>query len=214
MNRYLKVTLAVLFIGIAPVLLSGCGATQAAKTGFLKDYSKLKPHPDIDGRHVYINPKMNIGNYSKFIVDPVAVNLSETGKGHTDDPAKLAELAQYFHDQIVHQLEQGYRLVKSSGPGVARLRAAISDIKRTKVALNIHPGTKLTGAGLGEAGMEAELVDSVSGKTIGAAIDHQSGSRLDFLGGFQFYSHAQTIMDTWAEDLKKFIDKGHGKTSK
>ena len=213
MNRYLKITLAVLFIGIAPVLLSGC-ATPAAKTGFLKDYSKLKPHPDIDGRHVYINPNMNIGDYSKFLVDPVTVNLSKEGKKRGVDSEKLDELAQYFHDQIVHQLEQGYRVVKSSGPGVVRVRAPISDIVRTKVALNIHPGTKLTGAGLGEAGMEAELVDSVSGKIIGAAIDHQSGSRLDFLGGFQFYSHAKTIMEKWAKDLKIFIDKGHGKTSK
>ena len=100
MFKHIKIVMACLLVGLMPVLLSGC-ATPAAKTGFLKDYSKLQPHPDIDGRHVYLNPKMNIGNYSKFIVDPVAVNLSETGKGHTDDPAKLAELAQYFHDQIV-----------------------------------------------------------------------------------------------------------------
>jgi len=190
MFKHIKIVMACLLVSLMPVLLSGC-ATPAAKTGFLKNYSKLKPHPDIDSRHVYINPNMNIGDYSKFLVDPVAVNLSVKGKTHTDDPEKLAELAQYFHDQIVHQLEQGYRVVKSSGPGVARVRVSISDIVRTKVALNIHPGTKLTGAGLGEAGMEAELVDSVSGKTIGAAIDHQSGSRLDLLGGLQFYKPCQ-----------------------
>lgn len=175
MNHYLKVALAALVLAVAPIWLAGC-STPAAKTGFLKDYSKLKQHSDIEERYVYINPNMNVGDYSKFIVDPVAVNLSQEGKARETDPEKLAELAQYFHEQIVGQLEQGYRVVKSPGPGVARVRVSISDIKRAIVALNIHPSTKLSGAGLGEAGMEFEMVDSASGKTIAAAIDHQTGS--------------------------------------
>ncbi|NKB80540.1 MAG: DUF3313 family protein [Nitrospirales bacterium] len=212
MMRNIKIAIVWLLIGLTPVLISGC-ATPAAQTGFLKDYSNLKPHPDIDGRHRYINPNINIGDYSNFMVDPVAVNLSDKGKERGIDQEKLGELAQYFHQQIVEQLEIDYRVVKSGGPGVARVRASISDIVRTKVALNIHPGTKMTGVGLGEAGMEAEVVDSVTGKTIAAAIDHQSGSRLDILGGLQFYGNAKSIMDNWAEDLKKFIDKAHGKLS-
>ena len=212
MKGYRKMALAALLFGLLALLISGCSTAPAARTGFLKDYSKLKPHPEIDGRFVYINPDMNVGDYSKFLVDPVAVNLSEEGKKREIDPEKLNELAEYFHQKIVEQLEQGYSVVNSPGPGVARVRVSISDVVRTKVALNIHPGTKLTGAGLGEAGMESEVIDSVSGKTIGAAIDHQKGSRMDLLGGLEWYGNAKTIMENWAKDFKKFVDKAHGKS--
>lgn len=47
MKQYLKVAMAVLLIGLTPILISGCAGTETARTGFLKDYSKLQPHPDI-----------------------------------------------------------------------------------------------------------------------------------------------------------------------
>jgi len=213
MNRYLKISVVGLLLGLAPIWLVGCAA-PAAKTGFLKDYSKLEPHPDIDGRHRYINPNMNAGDYSKFIVDPVVLSLSEKGKGRGIDQKDLNEQVTFFHQKIVEELEQGYQVVSSPGPGVARVRVAITDIDKTNPLLNIHPGTKLTGAGLGGAGMEAELVDSVTSRTIAAAIDNQKGSRLSLVAGLKWFGHAQAVMETWAEDLKKFIDQAHGKPSK
>ena len=213
MIRNRKIAIAWLLVGLAPVLISGC-ATPAAQTGFLKDYSKLEPHPDIDGRHRYINPNMNAGDYSKFIVDPVVLSLSEKGKERGINQKDLNEQVTFFHQKLVEELEQGYQVVSSPGPGVARVRVAITDIDKTNPLLNIHPGTKLTGAGLGGAGMEAELVDSVTSRTIAAAIDNQKGSRLSFVAGLKWFGHAQAVMENWAEDLKKFIDQAHGKPSK
>jgi len=213
MVRNITIAIAWLLVGLAPVLISGC-ATPAAKTGFLKDYSKLEPDPDIDGRHRYINPNMNAGEYSKFIVDPVVLSLSETGKERDIDQEDLNEQVTFFHKTIVEELEKDYRVVSSPGKGVARVRVAITDVEKTNPLLNIHPGTKLTGAGLGGAGMEAELVDSVTGQTIAAAIDNQEGSRMSLLAGVQWFGHAQAVMENWADDLKKFIDQAHGKTSK
>ncbi len=213
MFKHIKIVMACLLVSLVPVLISGCAA-PAAKTGFLKDYSKLQPHPDIDGRHVYLNPNMSIGDYSKFIVDPVVLSLSKTGKERELNQEDLYEQVAFFHQKIVENLEQGYRVVSSPGKGVARIRVAITDVEKTNPLLNIHPGTKLTGAGLGSAGMEAEIVDSVTGKTIASAIDNQKGSRLSLVAGLQWFGHAQAVMENWAEDLKKFIDKGHGKTTK
>ena len=213
MVRNITIAIAWLLVGLAPVLISGC-ATPAAKTGFLKDYSKLEPDPDIDGRHRYINPNMNAGEYSKFIVDPVVLSLSETGKERDIDQEDLNEQVTFFHKTIVEELEKDYRVVSSPGKGVARVRVAITDVEKTNPLLNIHPGTKLTGAGLGGAGMEAELVDSVTSQTIAAAIDNQEGSRMSLLAGVQWFGHAQAVMENWADDLKKFIDQAHGKTSK
>ena len=210
MNRIIKNAMTCLLVGLMPVVISGCAA-PAAQTGFLKDYSKLQPHPDVDGRHRYINPKMNAGDYSKFIVDPVVLSLSKTGKEREVDQEDLNEQVTFFHQKIVEELEKDYQVVSSPGKGVARIRVAITDVEKTNPLLNIHPGTKLTGAGLGGAGMEAELVDSVTNETIGAAIDNQKGSRLSITAGLQWFGHAQAVMENWAADLKKFIDTAHGK---
>jgi hypothetical protein len=188
-----------------------CAGPQAAKTGFLKDYSQLEPHPDIDGRHRYINPKIDASKYNKFIVDPVAINLSKEGKERDIDPKEINKLAKFFRKKIGEELKKDYQLVGNPGPGVARIRTSISEVDKTLPYLNIHPGTKLMGGGLGGAGAEMELVDSVSGKILGAAIDNQKGSRLSIGAGLTWYGHAEEVMENWAKDLKKFVDKAHGK---
>ena len=214
MNRKIHIPLLALFIGLVPLWISGCGTTpETARTGFLKDYSKLTPHPEEEGRFRYINPKMNVGDYSKFIVDPVVLQLSKEGKEEEIDQEDLNEQVTFFHGKILEELGKDYQIVNKPGKGVARIRVAITHIDKTNPALNIHPGTKLTGAGLGGAGMEGEMVDSVTGETIGSVIDFQMGSRLSLVAGLTWFGHAQAVMEDWAEDIRKFIDKAHGKKS-
>ena len=195
----------------AALLLSGCATPQAAKTGFLKDYSKLEPHPEIDGRIRYINPHIDAAKYTKFIVEPVAINLSEKGKARDTDPKELSRLAKFFRTKIIEELQKGYQVVQSSGPGVARVRTSISDVDKTLPLLNIHPGSKMMGRGLGGAGAEMELVDSKTGQRIAAAVDHQKGSRLSMGAGLSKFGHAEEVMENWAKDLKKWVDQTHGK---
>ncbi len=211
-NRCLFLSLTLL--GLFALTQSGCGAGEAASTGFLKDYSQLEPHPEVEGRFRYINPNIDASKYNKFIVDPVAVNLSKEGKEENIDAEDMKKLAKYFRKQIAVELNKGYQIVSRPGPGVARVRTSISEIDKTNPFLNIHPGTKLMGGGLGGAGAEMELVDSLTGQRIAAGIDNQEGSRLSMGAGLTWYGHAKEVMENWAKDLKKMVDKAHGKTSK
>ena len=197
-------------VGIFAVTLAGCSG-EAGRTGFLQDYSKLQPHPAVDGRFHYINQNIDATRYSKFIVDPVAINLSEKGQERNIDVNDLNSLARYFGDRIAAELRKGYQVVSTPGPDVMRVRASISEIDKTTRILNIHPGTKITGAGLGGAGAEMELVDSVTGELIAAAIDNQKGSRLDMVGGLQKFGHAQAVIENWAKDLKTWVNQVHGR---
>ena len=216
MNRnYRNSFLLLILLGLFALSQYGCGgAHSAAKTGFLKDYSQLEPHPEDDGRFRYINPNIDASKYNKFIVDPVAINLSKEGKDENIDPEEMKKLAKFFRKQIAVELNKGYQIVNSPGHDVIRIRTSISEIDKTNPLLNIHPGTKIMGGGLGGAGAEMELVDSQSGQIIGAAIDNDKGSRLSIGAGLTWYGHAEEVMENWAEDLKKKIDELHGKTSK
>jgi uncharacterized protein DUF3313 len=215
MTKVTRISIFALFLtGLLVLTMFGCAGPQAAKTGFMKDYSQLQPHPEIEGRHRYINPHVDASKYNKFIVDPVAINLSPKGKERDIDPKDLDKLAKFFRKKIGEELSKGYQITGSPGPDVARVRTSISEVNKTLPYLNVHPGTKLTGAGLGGAGAEMELVDSQSGQRIAAAIDNQKGSRMDITGGLTWYGNAEGVMENWAKDLKKWVDKVHGKPVK
>ena len=205
---------AFFLTGLLVATMLGCGGSQAAKTGFLGDYSQLQPHPEIEGRFRHINSKVDGSKYSKFIVEPVATSLSAKGRERDIDPKEIDKLAKHFRSKIIEELKKGYQVVQSSGPGVARVRTAITEVDKTLPYLNIHPGTKIMGGGLGGAGAEMELVDSQSGQRIAAAIDNQKGSRMSIGAGLKWYGHAEEVMENWAVDLKKWVDKVHGKTTK
>jgi hypothetical protein len=83
---------------------------------------------------------------------------------------------------------------------------ALADVDVTNPSLDIHPGTKLTGAGLGGASMEAEAFDSVSMERIVAVIETQKGSRMSIATGLTEFGHAKEVMKGWVERFVKRLD--------
>jgi len=78
------------------------------------------------------------------------------------------------------------------------------------VHLNLTIYTKITGAGLGGAAMEGELVDSMTGEQLAAVSQWGSGSRI-LRAGFSHTGDAKILMDRWAKALRKMIDEAHGR---
>ena len=100
--------------------------------------------------------------------------------------------------------------MEAPGPGTARLHIGITDVDDTIGALNLTIYTKITGAGLGGAAMEGEMVDSVTGEQIVAVIRWGSGSRI-LRAGFTHTGDAKILMDRWAKGLRQRIDEAHGR---
>ena len=205
-----RIVLGVILAGA----LVGCGL-EVQRSGFLQDYSQLKPSPRVEGAMVYENPAKPLKGYDKFIVDPVVVHFAPDAKGGGIDPESLNELASYFHSEIVKALaDGGYTVVKAPGAGVLRVRVAITQIDKTVAVANIHPATKMTGIGLGGASMEAEGVDTQSKDRVFAVVDSQKGSRLDVVGGLQSFGNAKAVMSEWAKRFVARLDEAHGKPKK
>ena len=156
------------------VIQCGCSAKLGRQTGFLSDYSKLQKQSDVSYR--YIGPYL--GRYSKFIVDPVKAHFHTGSKASKLSADDITDMQNYMHTAIVDAISDRYSIVYRPGPGVARVRLALTDLKKSKIVQNIWPGSKLLGSGLGGASLEAELVDSQSGTQIGAAVESQLGNRL------------------------------------
>ena len=127
--------------------------------------------------------------------------------------AQVAEaVTSAFHKDIVSKLQAAnYNVVNSPGPGVARVRVAITDIDKSMPVLNIIPQTHLMGFGIGGASMEAEVVDSVSGKQIAAVVKGEKGSRLSFAGMTSRTGDAQAVCGKWADAFVKHLNQAHGR---
>jgi hypothetical protein len=181
-------------------------ALEKSQSGFLRDYAQLRE--DSDGAARYVNSGRSLAEYNKFILEPVAVYLPE---GKAIYPGDLQALAQYFRDKAVQDLTAaGYQVVDHSGPGVLRIRAAITDIEVAKKAFNVHPLTKLAGIGTGGAAMEAEAVDSMTGERIIAVVDARQGDRMSMTEGLDTYGHARQAMDQWVARFVQRLNASKG----
>jgi len=196
--------LTVLALGLM-VMFCGCSAKMGDRSGFLSDYSKLKPQSDVSFRYV----GSNIGRYSKFIVDPVKAHF-HTGSKATEIPQQqLEDLRNYMHTTVVNAISDRYTIVFQPGPGVARLRIAITDLKKSKVLQNIYPTSKLIGSGLGGASAEMELIDSQTGAQLAAAMESQLGNRFS-LDGVTSWGDAKAVMDDWSKRIRARLDEARG----
>ena len=187
---------------------SGCGGVEQSRTGFLSDYSKLQAVSDESYRYV---DERALDKYSGFIIDEVKVHFfTGTSAIEAKSEGKITEqelkdLTNYFHSAIVKAIsDSGRKVVHRAGPGVARIRVALTDIKETS-ALNVLPMVSLAGTGVGGAAMEAEVLDSVTGKQIGAVVESRKGSRVPF-SNLGDWSTAKGVMDHWAKRLQKRLE--------
>ena len=192
------------------ILLCACATTvsEQDQSGFLSDYSKLERIDDSALRFV----DETAGDYSSFIIDPVVIAFRQPPDKQDFTDEELSELTAYYEEAVTEALSrnEGYPIVERPGPGVARMRIGITDVEETIGVLNISIYTKITGLGLGGASFEGEIVDSVSGKQLAAAVRWGTGSRI-LKAGITHMGDAKIAINRWAKDLRAQVDEAHGR---
>ena len=181
--------------------------------GFLSDYSKLKPNANFENTVSYVrdDPAKNIHKYVAVIVDPPVVYMATNADPKDMPDQGRAALTEYFQAAMTRAVEDAFPVVTQPGPLVLRLRTAI-------IGVDVGPAGEKTGeAGLehpvniGKVGIEAELVDSVTGEQIAAAVDRQSLGEGAMIGSASFtreekYQAAMEAINGWAARLRAFLD--------
>ena len=187
-------------LSILLTVFCGCESKEKAMTGFLSDYSKLKKESESTLRYVDEDAARK---YSSFIVDPVQVRFYSGSPSEGKlTVQQLTDLTNHMHTKIIEAIQgAGKTVVEQPGRGVARVRVALTDIKKS-TAVSVLPQASLLGAGIGGASMQAEVVDSVTGKQIGAVVQSGIGSRIPFtnLGDLDA---AKVVIDGWAKRFQE-----------
>lgn len=206
------------WLALSCLLLAVAACTQTEQprevrtSGFLYDYSRLEPGGEGRSQLVYINPDADFSRYDAVLFEPVSVWIvpSETPVQH--DRQQLQDLANAFHAAVSERLQEDYRLTTVPGPGVLRLRMALTEAEESTVSMDIVSmvipvatiaswGNKMatgTHAFVGKAGVEAEFSDSRSGLILAAAVDRRVGGK-DFTGSTDSWGDVMEAFRYWAD---------------
>jgi hypothetical protein len=199
----------------AALWIGACATTEQASdvepSGFLKDYSKLRPGKGNQALLVYIDPDAHFAPYDRVLIDRVTIWHAPGSSIEKVSEEDLQRLAQRLHSALRSQFGHEFEIVEQPGPGTLRIRVAITEAVGSKVALDIATTvlfpidalTKLaTGAHafVGRAAIEVEVLDAVSNRRLAAAVDERAGGK-SFEDSTDTWSDVERAYDFWAERL-------------
>lgn len=105
------------------------------------------------------------------------VYYSPEAKERHTRPDELKRLTDYFRNVVIEAVEDAYPVVDAPGPGVLRIRTAITDVTPTNPLVNIATvAAILLPLDLGGAAIEAGFLDSISNERLAALVDRNKGT--------------------------------------
>jgi hypothetical protein len=209
-------------IAVLALLASACSGQKTVQapdvkpSGFLGDYSRLHPGAPGQARLVYRAPDANLAGYDKMLLERVVLWGPASGGG--DLPRdQLQRLADLLYGSLLARVQTYYMMVDRPGPGVLRVRAALTEARESAVALDILSSvgpitgaisgmSKMatgTSAFVGAASVEVEVSDAETGEVLLAAVDRRVGEKT-LSGATDPWGDVQNAFQVWSD---RFIDR-------
>jgi hypothetical protein len=206
------------------VVLTGCPTTRQTRSvetsGFLRDYSQLHEGGKGEAQLVYVKAGVPWATYTNMMLDPVTIWTS--GEGDVDKVSSEDRqlLADYLDASLRNALAQDYHFVDQPGPNTLHLRVAMTDAKGARAALNtvskVVPQLRMlttvgglatdTQALVGRAGVEAEILDSLTNERLMAAVDRRAGTKA-LRGGVSTWADVENAFDYWSARLRTRLEE-------
>ena len=216
-----RIAIGILFMSLA--LAVSCAPLRQRRapvqtSGFLGDYSQLQKNPGYPAYLTYINPNADWTKYNAVMIDSVSL----WGKAEDLPEQDRQMITGMMYNALYDALSKNFTIATAPGANVIRLRGAITEAKSSKVALNVVtsviPQLRLlstvggmaadTAKIVGEASAEMELVDSVTGDRLAAAVDRETGTKALIRGDkFSKWGDVKDACDYWAGRVDKFLVK-------
>lgn len=179
--------------GNAGITASENSLAKVSNVGFLSDPAKLKAQPDNGGFLCWRQPGINWKTYDKVLIERIQVYVTPANGQSPIDPTDLKTLLDYFHSALVKNLSPEVKMVDVAGPGVLRVRLALTSLVPTNTLASMA-GTAVpygfvaemsSGAAtgrpvgstpyLGRTGLEAQFRDGATGTVLAECADTQIG---------------------------------------
>lgn len=204
---------------LATIALVACSTTteqslsdveKASKSGFLTDYSLLKPGKEGEARLRYVRPNTDWGSYTGIFLEPV-VFISDANS--QIDAKEQQVLTSYYYNTLKTHLSKVLPIVEHQGQHILVIRAALTNVTSESPGLRtisvIIPQARLLDAAqslgtgsyafVGSAQSEGEVTDGGTGQILVEAVDGRAGGMSVENAGGGKWSDAERAMDYWAE---------------
>ena len=179
-----------LVANVTAALLCACSATMAfaqPTSGFLGDYSQLEVRKDAKGseRRIWVNEKTNWQSYERMLVDPVQLYPKPEGTVRVT-LGTLFDIRDYLNAGLAKAAAASMPLAKEPGPGVLRLRSAITavSVDNSLKPYQLIPIAMIVTVAQRQAGaasypvklhVESELIDSATGEVLARSVREAQG---------------------------------------
>ena len=179
--------------GNAGVTASDNSIAKVANVGFLSDPGRLKVQVANGGFLCWRQPNVDWRRYDKVMIERIKVYITPSANQQPIDPTDLKTLIDYFHTALVRNLSQNVQVVDAAGPGVLRVRLALTSLVPTNTVDSLA-GTAVPygfvaemGSGaatgrpagstpyMGQTGLEAQFRDGATGTILAECADTQIG---------------------------------------
>ena len=167
---------------LAIASLQGWAAPQAS--GFIENLpTDMVTAPAGPGALRWESPKVNLGNYSKILLEPLTIYVAPDSEEKGLSPDGLKSLEESFRSLVTQYLEPDFPVVGKPGKGVLVLRVALSNVyleKKRRGLLSITPVGLVVYAArdehskrfsLDKAMLEVEAVDGETGERVAVLFD-------------------------------------------
>lgn len=203
--------IAVLLLAVGVV--AGC-ARGPSPSAFLGDLSGLERAPagavDVDA--LYRKPGADLARYPRLLIDPVQIVDNPGSDFRRIHPDERERLTIFFRNAIIIAVQDRYPVVDAPGPGVLRVRAAITDLDASYAVADVGPAGEIRGMweSYGETQIEADFSDSVTGERLAAVVDRRGGAFGPNPGRVGPLGAARAAFTDWANLFRRRLDQIHG----
>lgn len=209
-------------------LIFGCSnrlQVPDSKSGFLKNYHLFKPNPYNENSWVRTTlgfDLQDLSEYQTIAIAPIEIWLQSGSQYQISDKNKQRRLTAYFEQQINEKIGDMHQIVPVGTKQSLLVKIAITNIEEKSPdieALDILPFRIVMNAGesayllatnqksvIGNASIEAELVDSDSGESLVAVIVNNSSGEINVADRETNIDSIKAIVDDWVGKLVNAIN--------
>ena len=218
-----RTTISRLFmVAVTTALVVGCASNAPTKqdySGYLGSYQDLKEVEGPNGEKFlrYANPMFTPANYHAVMIGKVEFYPSPEPTEQLSQET-IDQIGSYLTDSLRQKIGEKVQVVDRPGPGVAKLKVAITGVAGEKEGLKpyqiIPVAFVITMASRGVSGtpeeaklvVEAKATDSISGATLMKVVRVGTGEGLEKnTGGERVISleSVKPLIDRWTEAVAK-----------
>jgi len=210
-------------------LLFGCSnrlQVPDSTSGFLSEYHLFKPNPRMDNSWVRVQPNVTLKtlqNYKSIAIAPVELWLDPNKATHITDKSKQYALNAYFEQLIKAKIGNNYQIVPQGTKNSLLIRLALTNLEEKSPefeVLDILPFRIVLNAGegayrlatdqkavIGEAGLEAEFVDTNTGEGLVGIIMNSQSDEMNVNDQARNIDSIKAILDAWVEQLASALNE-------